>query len=160
VRGGNHALSFEDGRPWGEDHVSALRSRCHAGWVTGSVHPSGPFDPGPALNEAARRISADVSTTTTLRTALTIRFDDQREMFLYTFGGHTYGPLVATSEAEAVVFLAELVQDDVIERLWQPWPACPGHGHPAQPVLRSERPVWVCPATGTPLSEIGHLLSP
>ena len=81
-------------------------------------------------------------------------------MLLSTFGGHTFGPLVATSAPEAVVFLADLVQDDVIERCWQPWPECPGHGHPARPRVRGNRPEWVCPRTGALLAEIGHLPAP
>ena len=53
--------------------------------------------------------------------------------------------------------IADLVQDDVIENSRQPWPPCPGHGHPAQAELRSGRPVRVGPGTGAPLSEIGRL---
>jgi hypothetical protein len=128
--------------------------------VPPSVRPSGPFDPETAFNEAARLISTDVYATSSLRLPLTIHFDDDRDMLLYTFAGHTYGPLEATSLVEAVVFLADLVQDDVIEKSWQPWPECPGHGHPAQPLVRHDRPEWVCPHTGAPLSEIGHLISP
>jgi hypothetical protein len=137
--------------------MASLNRCCHAGHVRDSVRPAGPFDRQAAFTEAARLVSADVYTTTTLRAPFTIHFDDDVEMFLYTFSGHTFGPLVATSEPAPVVFLADLVQVDVIERFWQPWPECPGHGHPARPVLRLGQPAWVCPQTDDLLAEIGRL---
>lgn len=81
-------------------------------------------------------------------------------MVLYEFDGHRFGPLIATSTAEAVMVIASLVQDDVMEKLWQGGPPCPGHGHPAQAAIRSGQPAWVCPDTGTQLSEIGRLATP
>jgi hypothetical protein len=104
---------------------ASLHRCCHAGLVPLSDRPAVPFDPAAAFTEAARLVSADVYAATTLRAPLTIHFDDDVEMFLYTFSGHTFGPLIATSEPAAVVFLADLVQVDVIERFGNPGPSVP-----------------------------------
>jgi hypothetical protein len=115
------------------------------------------FDGQDDFATAIRLLSADVRATTNLRPVIMVRFDDEKHMLLYSFDGHQFGPLRASTAAEAVMAIADLVQDDMIDNLWPPWPPCPGHGHPAQAELRSGQPVWVCPGTGTLLSEIGHL---
>jgi len=114
------------------------------------------------FDTAARLVTADIQSTTALGTIVTVRLDDPN-LNQYRYGpedgdlAHGFGPIEAATEAEAALVLAELAQDDVIEELWEPWPPCPGHGHPAQPVVRSRLAVWVCPTSGAELAQIGHL---
>jgi hypothetical protein len=114
------------------------------------------------FDKAARLVTADIESTTVLGTIVTVRLDD-RNLNQYRYGhedgglAHGLGPIEADTEQEATVVIAELAQDDVIQALWEPWPPCPGHGHPAQPVARSRLAVWVCPTSGAQLAQIGHL---
>lgn len=55
---------------------------------------------------------------------------------------------------EAVLFLADRLQDHVVEELHGGWPTCPGHTHPMQP---SRGAVWRCPAGPERVVDIGAL---
>lgn len=49
-------------------------------------------------------------------------------------------------EADAVVLLADQLQDGVLESTaGEPLPPCPGHGHPATARVVAGQPCWVCP---------------
>ncbi|MFJ4919539.1 hypothetical protein [Streptomyces sp. NPDC088725] len=53
------------------------------------------------------------------------------------------------SEAQAVVLLAEQLQDSVLESTHgAPAPACPGHGHPATARVIDGTASWSCPQDG------------
>ena len=61
-------------------------------------------------------------------------------------------------DAEAACYLAEAVQDDVIEQLHGAWPPCPRQPHPLGPDVRgSGVAVWACPALSDLWVEIGSL---
>jgi len=116
------------------------------------------------LAKAARLVTADINTTTSLRRIVTVGRDVyDPDVYQYRYGpedgrvGHSLGPIAATTVSEAAVKLADNAQDDVIEALWEPWPKCPGHGHPAKPIVRSRQAVWVCRMSGDQIAEIGHL---
>ena len=54
------------------------------------------------------------------------------------------------SDAEAVVILADQLQDSVLEATGgAPFPPCPGHGHPAVAELIDGVPSWKCPKGGS-----------
>ncbi|MFD7918946.1 hypothetical protein ACFV3R_06970 [Streptomyces sp. NPDC059740] len=56
---------------------------------------------------------------------------------------------VSSRAPEAVVLLAEQLQDGVVESSGgRPLPPCPGHGHPAVPRVVEGVASWVCPDTG------------
>ena len=70
----------------------------------------------------------------------------------------------ALAGAEAIVDLADRVQEVVCEALWsvgQPatWPDCPEHpaSHPLSPLVVQEEPVWVCPRSNRPVARVGTL---
>ncbi|MFY7066267.1 hypothetical protein ACOQFV_10420 [Nocardiopsis changdeensis] len=55
----------------------------------------------------------------------------------------------AMTDAEAVVHLADGLQDAAVEQaLGRPLPPCPGHPHPPTARLVSGVPAWTCPRTG------------
>jgi len=114
------------------------------------------------FDEAARLVTADIRRTTELRMIVTVNLDDP-DLNQYRYGpedgrlAHGFGPIEANTEAEAAVVLADLAQDDIIEALWEEWPKCPGHSHPAKPAVRSGQAVWICPVTDAQLAEIGYL---
>jgi hypothetical protein len=58
---------------------------------------------------------------------------------------------------QAIEFVAERVQDWIIDDTRHAWPQCPRHEHPA--ALRSEgtTPTWVCPADDQLIAEVGKL---
>jgi hypothetical protein len=66
-----------------------------------------------------------------------------------------------TDEAEATGYLADLVQEDVIEEVHGAWPQCPRHPHPLEVhYTDSARPVWRCPKTPEITVAIGELGGP
>ena len=65
-------------------------------------------------------------------------------------------------DVDAIVNVADQVQDFVVEALWAigasaTWPSCPLHPdtHPLRPARVADRAVWECPRTGDELSAIG-----
>lgn len=64
-------------------------------------------------------------------------------------------------EAEAIGYLADLVQEDVIGEVHGAWPECPRHPHPLQVVYTDPaRPMWGCPTTADITVAIGELGGP
>ncbi|MEV4490186.1 hypothetical protein AB0K04_08740 [Micromonospora coxensis] len=64
-------------------------------------------------------------------------------------------PMVTTVE-EAVVALADILQEKALEEGDTAWPGCrPGHPHPPTPRLSAGTAVWSCPRDTTTLSGIG-----
>ncbi len=61
-------------------------------------------------------------------------------------------------EALAIGYLAEMVQEDVIEEIHGAWPPCPRHAHPLD-VHYSDtaRPTWTCPGAPDLEVAIGEL---
>jgi hypothetical protein len=61
-------------------------------------------------------------------------------------------------EADAIGYLADMVQEDVIDEIHGAWPQCPRHSHPLE-VHYSDtaRPVWKCPTTPDIAVAIGEL---
>jgi hypothetical protein len=53
-------------------------------------------------------------------------------------------------------FLADQLQEWVIEEIWGAWPECPDHVHP----LESQGSVWLCPTTERVVATIGDLPTP
>lgn len=47
-------------------------------------------------------------------------------------------------ETDAIVHVADKVQDEVMEELCTTWPTCRGHGHPLVIDLNGDVPRWVC----------------
>jgi hypothetical protein len=52
-----------------------------------------------------------------------------------------------------VGFLANQLQEWMIEEIWGAWPECPDHSHPLEP----QGSVWVCPTTERVLASVGDL---
>lgn len=70
------------------------------------------------------------------------------------------------TDAEAVVVVADMLQEAAIETLWRGglaavWPPCPRHPdtHPPNPELRGGRAVWSCPKDSVEICQIGDLRS-
>lgn len=75
---------------------------------------------------------------------------------LHPFG---YGSTVripdSLSDDEAIVRLAEQFQEEVWEsNRGDPVPSCPGHVHPAKPMILKSTPYWVCPRDGSIIQPI------
>jgi hypothetical protein len=77
-------------------------------------------------------------------------------------------PAVRASEstADAIVRVADLVQDAAVEALWAAsvppvWPSCPRHPgtHPLQAAAENDRAVWQCPADSITVAEVEALPS-
>lgn len=52
----------------------------------------------------------------------------------------------SSPEGEVIVRLAEQLQEEVWDSTHgNPVPSCPGHAHPAKPMLLESIPHWVCP---------------
>lgn len=58
---------------------------------------------------------------------------------------------------EAVEFVAERVQDWIIDETWHAWPQCPRHQHPAALGSQGTTPTWVCPLDDQLIAEVGKL---
>jgi hypothetical protein len=69
----------------------------------------------------------------------------------------TIGALPVVSSVElAVVELADLLQEKVLESGDVLWPGClPGHSHPPAPRLSSGTAVWACPKESIAVGPIG-----
>lgn len=65
-------------------------------------------------------------------------------------------PRGVPSFSEAVAFVADKVQDEVIDDSWEAWPECREHGHPLN-LTTNEAAYWTCPATGVAVAEVGSL---
>lgn len=66
-----------------------------------------------------------------------------------------------TDEDEATGYLAELVQEDIIEEVHGAWPECPRHPHPLEvDYTESGSPVWKCPKIPDITVAIGELGRP
>lgn len=64
-------------------------------------------------------------------------------------------------EAEATGYLADLVQEDIIEEVHGAWPECPRHPHPLEVhYADSAHPMWRCPTTPDTTVAIGELGGP
>jgi hypothetical protein len=61
---------------------------------------------------------------------------------------------------EARLFLADRVQDHVVEELHGAWPVCAGHPHPMRPELVGGEAVWRCPVDVTRVHAVGALPAP
>ncbi|MDY7089063.1 MAG: hypothetical protein SYR96_28650 [Actinomycetota bacterium] len=85
---------------------------------------------------------------------------------LWFAGGWGAGVQVALDQGfgTQVAMLADQVQEEVVEALWQAgrptnWPTCPRHPH-THPLTAAEhggQAYWQCPAGGELISEIGRL---
>jgi hypothetical protein len=58
---------------------------------------------------------------------------------------------------DAIGFVAERVQDWVIDDIGRAWPECPKHPHPADLGNLGDRPTWACPRDGQFIAEVGKL---
>jgi hypothetical protein len=65
---------------------------------------------------------------------------------------------------QRIASVAGQVQEWAVEALWRAgrpatWPECPEHpnSHPLTAEVRDNRAVWICPATGHVLNDIGRL---
>jgi hypothetical protein len=70
----------------------------------------------------------------------------------------------AVTGADAVVLLADQVQEVVCEALWSvgkpaSWPVCPDHpvNHPLDPAVVGDVATWRCPKNGRGVAPIGRL---
>jgi hypothetical protein len=110
-----------------------------------------------AYDAALRRVISDVTATTDLRPDIAVDFTEPETQ--YRFENRHWSSLPeAENEEVAAAALADRVQDDVLDELWgSAWPDCPGHPHPANPVLLNEKAVWSCPADARPICAIGEL---
>jgi hypothetical protein len=106
---------------------------------------------------------------------LTLRERDNPEYVLAleaSSGGAVIVPLqepparAIESMVDAIVRVADLVQDAAVEAMWAAsvppvWPSCPRHPgtHPLQAAAENDRAVWRCPADGITLAEVGALPS-
>jgi len=65
------------------------------------------------------------------------------------------------SHAERLVEFADWLQDQVIPESHAAWgeasPPCPGHTHPADPLVVDDEAWWTCPRDGSKLALIGQL---
>jgi hypothetical protein len=66
-------------------------------------------------------------------------------------------PEGASSIDDAVAYLAEWLQDEIIEDTSAAWPKCPDHEHPLT-LAGPHSTTWTCPATDLAVAEVGHLL--
>jgi hypothetical protein len=64
--------------------------------------------------------------------------------------------LISTTTEDAVVEIAEIVQEEVMGVLMEFWPSCPEHNAATYAALAEEIPVWWCRAGDHALREIGE----
>jgi hypothetical protein len=62
--------------------------------------------------------------------------------------------------ANATQWLADQIQDSVIQVLTGAWPKCPKHDHPLLPILREGDAVWFCPELKQVMYSIGTYEAP
>jgi hypothetical protein len=75
----------------------------------------------------------------------------------------TYGVRLVDDVDEAVLDVADFVQDLVIEELLVAWPACARHSHPLAPGSTGAGPVWRCPddaGVSVPIGRLAELAEP
>lgn len=115
-----------------------------------------------AYEVALDRLMADLASATSLAPDVRVDFTDPGDD-QYAFidpDGSSHGTMLIPFEdvEAATVQLADPFQEDVLEMLWGPaWPSCPGHLHPAEPLLLNGLAVWQCPTTGALVGRIGSL---
>jgi hypothetical protein len=70
-------------------------------------------------------------------------------------------PKPEVTRAQAQVSLADELQEHLFPETRAAWgqarPACPGHGHPAQPVELDGEAWWKCPVDGHRIDRLGQL---
>ncbi|SCG55333.1 hypothetical protein [Micromonospora halophytica] len=111
---------------------------------------------------ALRRVSADFGSRGAAVEPVSVRLGALAGVLVdYRVAGggdpYTVGtlPMVTTVE-EAVVALADLLQEEALECGDTAWPGCrPGHPHPPTPCLSGGTAVWSCPRDATALAGIG-----
>jgi hypothetical protein len=64
--------------------------------------------------------------------------------------------LISTATADAVIEIAEIVQEEVMGVLMQFWPSCPEHNAATYAALVEETAVWWCRTGDHALREIGE----
>jgi hypothetical protein len=58
--------------------------------------------------------------------------------------------------AEAIVHLADVAQDRIIEETHRLWPRCPHHDHPLS-IAPANGPAWICPTRRDVVAPVGEL---
>jgi len=107
---------------------------------------------------AVRRVLADLGADARIDVDLV---EDGLTQFAFPDGGTHASRVEFETEGDLLVAVADVIQNDV--NFWLPdaWgearPPCPGHPHPANPVLLDREAWWVCPQTGDRLARIGEL---
>jgi hypothetical protein len=95
--------------------------------------------------------------------------EGQATAMLHSPDGSGQGVSVMAGESpvQQIASVADQVQEWAVEELCSVgrptnWPQCPKHPstHPLAAVVRADRAVWTCPATGRPVCEIGQLGRP
>jgi hypothetical protein len=118
---------------------------------------------------AVERLRRDLLATTDLRPRLEVDLSNPVNPDLaYRYSrdpdhegiGHGAWLRPPESAADAVVVVADVLVDDVIEELWIAWPVCPGHGHPAEVRVVGRDAVWTCPKSGATIALVGELPAP
>jgi hypothetical protein len=120
------------------------------------------------LTEALEPVLRDLTTSGAVRPEIRDEpwADDEPSAMLYGHDGSGQGVWVQADDAlaERVATVTDQVQEWVIEELWSlhrpaTWPECPAHPdtHPLQPIAKSDRACWICPATRDEIAEIGAL---
>jgi hypothetical protein len=115
-----------------------------------------------AYEIALGRLKADLATATNITPEVIVDFTDPDECqyaFVNPDGSEHRTMLAFFEDVEgATAELADPFQEDVLEMLWGPaWPSCPGHLHPAEPLLVNGLAVWRCPTTEAVVGRIGSL---
>lgn len=134
-------------------------------WIT-NRHQVEEVDAPEVVTNAARRIAADVTATTSLDVETTFWLHQDPRGSLFSFElksrGRTIGVVgqygeVDEEEAFLVGGLANF-QSDVIEFLGAAWPICSLHGrHPLVAHIASEQAAWQCPITTDVIVRVGYL---
>jgi len=127
--------------------------------------------------QAAAAVFADVQATTDIRWKWRVTLHEDEVDWLprrhRSHGSGTYGLHVPELWLEAhgngtslgkgfdlnqaVEFVAERVQDWIIDETWHAWPQCPRHQHPAALGSHGTTPIWVCPLDHQLIAEVGNL---
>ena len=112
----------------------------------------------------SRTFTVSVDFAPTFDSSGRIRVDPPDHELPYHFESHDgtkrcWSQLVGhEDEEEATRELAWHFQDDLLQELWgTAWPSCPGHPHPADPLLHGGVATWCCPLTGDLIARIGEL---
>jgi hypothetical protein len=106
---------------------------------------------------ALTRVAADFAARGAPLAPDRVRLAEADQMVVDYGESRTIGALpLVTSVELAVVELADIVQEKVLEAGDTGWPGClPGHRHPAEPRLSSGSAVWACPKENATVGPIG-----